>query len=449
MEKTHGKGVLKFAILTTIAIAQADTIASVMLSDIAAAFPDASTMAVQYVMQSAMIGAFAVSLLMSVLTAHFRKKPMILAGLVCMFLGGFIPLVNHSSIAILDFCGFLVGAGQGFLVPLLGALVLESFKGKERQRMIGLNTTFLTGGAALLLLLAGPICLTGWTNVYFIYLIAAPVFLIALLFLPKEEKPAAKAKAERTFSGRKVAAIPPMGWIQCALIVLMSVAYAVFPLNLSFLVTANGFGDAASVSVGMTTITVVSALVGLVLPQLIRMSKLFLCTLGSAFGLAAALVVMFAQNMGMVYVGTVLAGIFFGINMASPGYYVSRICTPAQYGPTYSLATSVNYLGIILSPVILQLHHGRLGRRPGGGSERVRHGRGHVRPGVGAEHRVERLPDAEAARRRACRRAGRRLPGAGRRGSRRAGIGGGTRSLAFARPDVDDKGRPRPLRAQA
>ena len=52
MEKTHGKGVLKFAILTTIAIAQADTIASVMLSDIAAAFPDASTMAVQYVMLS-------------------------------------------------------------------------------------------------------------------------------------------------------------------------------------------------------------------------------------------------------------------------------------------------------------------------------------------------------------------------------------------------------------
>ena len=364
MEKTHGKGVLKFAILTTIAIAQADTIASVMLSDIAAAFPDASTMAVQYVMQSAMIGAFAVSLLMSVLTAHFRKKPMILAGLVCMFLGGFIPLVNHSSIAILDFCGFLVGAGQGFLVPLLGALVLESFKGKERQRMIGLNTTFLTGGAALLLLLAGPICLTGWTNVYFIYLIAAPVFLIALLFLPKEEKPAAKAKAERTFSGRKVAAIPPMGWIQCALIVLMSVAYAVFPLNLSFLVTANGFGDAASVSVGMTTIPVVSALVGLVLPQLIRMSKLFLCTLGSAFGLAAALVVMFAQNMGMVYVGTVLAGIFFGINMASPGYYVSRICTPAQYGPTYSLATSVNYLGIILSPVILSFITGAWGGDP-------------------------------------------------------------------------------------
>ena len=364
MEKTSGKGALKFAILATIAIAQADTIASVMLSDIAEAFPDASTMAVQYVMQSAMIGAFAVSLLMSVLTARFRKKPMILLGLASIFFGGLIPLVNHSSIVLLDVCGFLVGAGQGFLVPLLGALVLESFEGRERQRMIGLNTTFLTGGAALLLLLAGPVCLTGWTNVYLIYLVAAPVFAIALLFLPKEERPAAKVRTERERTGRKAAPIPALGWIQCAIVALMSVAYAVFPLNLSFFVTANGFGDAASVSVGMTTITVVSALVGLALPQLIRASRLFLLALGSAFGLAAALTVIFAQNMAMVYAGTVLAGIFFGVNMAGPGYYVSRICTPAQYGPTYSLATSVNYLGIILSPVILSFVTGAWGGDP-------------------------------------------------------------------------------------
>ncbi len=345
------KGTLKLAILSTIAIAQADTIASVMLSDIAAAFPDASTMAVQYVMQSAMIGAFAISLLMSVMTTRFRKKPMILAGLVAIFLGGLIPLINHSSIAILDVCGFLVGAGQGFLVPLLGALVLESFEGRERQRMIGLNTTFLTGGAALLLLIAGPVCMTGWVNVYYIYLLSVPVFIIAFLFLPMDEKPQPLPRAERTAAEK--APIPVLGWIQCAIIVLMSVAYAVFPLNLSFFVTAHGFGDATSVSIGMTTITVVSALVGLILPQLIKLSRLYLCTLGCAFGLCAALLVIFSQNIAMVYAGTVLAGIFFGINMTSPGYYVSRICTAAQYGPTYSLATSVNYLGIILSPVIL------------------------------------------------------------------------------------------------
>lgn len=358
MTKSKGKGALKFALLITIAIAQADTVASVMLSDISAAFPDASNMAIQYIMQSAMIGAFIVSLLMSMLTARFRKKPLILTGLVVMFLGGLVPVINHSSIWLLDLCGFLVGAGQGFLVPLVGSLILENFTGRERERMIGLNTTFLTGGSAIMLMLAGPICMTGWVNVYFIYFVALPVFFVALLFLPDDEKKAearieAHAEAEPQAKSESRAPIPLRGWIQCALVVVMSLAYSVFPLNLSFFVTEAGLGDATAVSAGMTLITVISALVGLVLPQFIRASKLYLSAVGAAFGIAAALCVIFAQNIPMVYAGTFLAGVFFGINMAHPGYYVSRICTPEQYGPTYSMCTSVNFLGIIVGPVIV------------------------------------------------------------------------------------------------
>lgn len=95
-----------------------------------AAFPDASNMAIQYIMQSAMIGAFVVSLAISALTTRFRKKPLILTGLVVMFLGGLVPVINHSQIWLLDLCGFLVGAGQGFLVPLVGSLILENFVGR-------------------------------------------------------------------------------------------------------------------------------------------------------------------------------------------------------------------------------------------------------------------------------------------------------------------------------
>ena len=56
MGKTKGgKGTLKFAILAVALVCQINTIASVMLSDIGAAFPGASNVAVQYVMQSGMI----------------------------------------------------------------------------------------------------------------------------------------------------------------------------------------------------------------------------------------------------------------------------------------------------------------------------------------------------------------------------------------------------------
>lgn len=350
--KTKGKGALKVALLCTIAIAQADTIASVMLSDISAAFPDASNMAIQYIMQSAMIGAFVVSLAISALTTRFRKKPLILTGLVVMFLGGLVPVINHSQIWLLDLCGFLVGAGQGFLVPLVGSLILENFVGRERERMIGLNTTFLTGGSALMLMLAGPICMTGWVNVYYIYFIALPVFFVALLFLPDDEKKV-ESKEEPESQPVEKAPIPWQGWVQCVLVVMMSLAYSVFPLNLSFFVTEAGLGDATAVSAGMTTITVVSALMGLILPQFIKLSRLYLAAVGAAFGIAAVLCVIFAQNIPMVYVGTFLAGVFFGINMAHPAYYVSRICTPQQYGPTYSMCTSMNFLGIIVGPIVV------------------------------------------------------------------------------------------------
>ena len=357
MKTKTNKRTLTFAVLMIALVCQINTIASVMMADISAAFPGASTVSVQYVMQSGMIGAFVISLVMSVLTSHFRKKPMILMGLAAIFLGGLLPLLNHSSIWILEVCGFISGAGQGFLMPLLGALILENYEGTERERMLGLNTTFITGGSALFLMIAGPVCDLGWVNVYFLYFAAIPVMIIAQLFLVKEEEPRKKAADEN----RKTGGIPLKGWIQCVLVVLMGIGYTAFPLNLSFLVANKGLGSATTVGIGMTMITVISALMGLVFPQLIRVSKLYISTMAAVFGLAATLIIIFASNMGAIYAGTALAGIFFGINTASPGYYIGRICSPDQYGPTFSMAMSCNFMGIILSPIILNMITGAWG----------------------------------------------------------------------------------------
>ena len=45
---------------------------------------------------------------------------MILMGLAAIFLGGLIPVINHSSILLLDICGFIGGAGQGLPHPAAG-----------------------------------------------------------------------------------------------------------------------------------------------------------------------------------------------------------------------------------------------------------------------------------------------------------------------------------------
>ena len=112
-----GQGRLILAVLIIACVGQINTIASVMMADIAAEFPDASATAIQYVMQFGMIGGFPVSLAMTVLSQKFRKKPMILIGMACILIGGAIPIVSHSSLAVLYVCAFLVGAAAGHHHP--------------------------------------------------------------------------------------------------------------------------------------------------------------------------------------------------------------------------------------------------------------------------------------------------------------------------------------------
>ena len=144
----------------------------------------------------------------------------------------------------------------------------------------------------------------------------------------------------------------------------MGIGYCAFPLNLSLYVTGKGLGGAASVSMGMTMITVVGALVGLAFSPLVRVSKFFVSPVAAVFGLIATLVTIFSQSLAMIFVGAALAGVYYGINTASPGYYIGRICTKEQYGPTYSMAMTCNFMGLILSPIILNLLIGLWGGDP-------------------------------------------------------------------------------------
>ena len=82
----------------------------------------------------------------------------------------------------------------------------------------------------------------------------------------------------------------------------MMIGYVTFPLNLAMFVVGEGIGDPASVGLGMSLVTIVGALVGLILPQIIKMFKLYISALGAAFGFLSTVCVIVAGNMMMVYV---------------------------------------------------------------------------------------------------------------------------------------------------
>jgi MFS family permease len=336
------------AILSLALIAQCSDTTSVIMQSLVMEFPDQSPVAIQFVMQMGMVGSFCIALTVGFLTRTFYIKHMLLVSAILIFVGGILPHFFHSSLVVLYVFAFIVGAGQGFLPPLLGTVILQNFEGKQKDRMLGLNITFSTIGSTILLLIAGPLVLSHWTNVYYVYVIAIPVFFIALFLLPKGEKaPPAEKGAKAKIP------VPAKGWIQSIMVVLMFLCYVTFPLNVSMYVEGLGLGNAANVSAAMMVVTITGAIVGVVFQPLIKVVKLFIGTLAAAFGFAGLLLIIFAPNIWAIYVAAALLGVFFGGQMCSNGYIISRICKPDEIAPTFSIFASFVTIGVIISPIVL------------------------------------------------------------------------------------------------
>jgi MFS family permease len=345
-----GLGKLAFTVLALAFVSQMNTIASVIMADVAAYFPNASVIAIQYIMQMGMIGEFPISLAVGFLTRKIRIKTMLLIGLACIITGGIVPVVYHESLIVLYIGAFIVGAGQGFLIPLVGVVILQFFEGKKKDSLLGLNTTFGTGGATLLLLLAGPIALRNWSYIYLLYMLAIPVFFITVLFLPRGElTPAPPPEAASK------APIPAKAWIQCVFVALTFVCFVSFALNVSMYIVGEGLGDATASGLAMSIVTVAGAALGVIFQALIKALKLFIGAFSALFGFIGMLIVCLAGNVIMVYIAAALLGLCFGAQLSAVGYIIGRICNPEQIAPTFSVTMSCMTFGVILSPIIINV----------------------------------------------------------------------------------------------
>jgi MFS family permease len=342
------KAPLIIAILALSFIVQCNDTTSVIMGSLVQEFPDQSPVAIQFLMQMGMVAAFIVSLIVGFLTRIFRIKSMLLIGAALQFFGGIAPMFMHGSLYILYVFAFVVGAGHGFMPPLLGAVILQNFEGKAKDRMVGLNITFNTLGSAILLAIAGPLVAMAWTNVYYIYFICVPVFIIGAILMPKGEKAPPPPADEKS----KVP-VPLKGWIQAIMVVLMYICYVTFPLNVGMYIEGEGLGDPTATSGAMILITIISAVIGVIFQPVIKYVKLFVGSFAAIFGFAGLLLVVLSTNIPMIYAASALLGIYFGMMACSHGYIISRICKPEEFAPTFGVFTSFVMVGVILSPLII------------------------------------------------------------------------------------------------
>jgi len=322
------------------------------MADLVKLFPDASPTAIQMVMQFGMVGSFPVTLCIGFFSQRFRIKPMILIGLCTLLIGGMMPLAFHSNLIQLYISAVLIGAGQGFMSPLVSTLTLRNFEDKSRARQVGLNSTFGTGGATIFTLLAGVLALSKWSNIYYLYFIVIPALICAIVFMPLGDRP---DFSDIPKEKKAKVPVPPRVFVQAGIMVIIYIGYVTFPINVGMLVAAAGFGDAASTGLSMSIITVVGALFGIVFPYVVKTFKTYIGAFACFCGAAGLAITAMASNMLMVYVAAVMCGCFFGSNVSGAIYIIGRMCKREQFGPSLSIILGCLTLGVVLSPIVINI----------------------------------------------------------------------------------------------
>ena len=95
---------------------------STVLADIAKVFPNESPTFLQTILTVPSLMSIPISLLAGVLASYISKKTLVVFALVSEIIGGCIPLLAHSSVAVLLLSSALIGVGQGFLISISSAI---------------------------------------------------------------------------------------------------------------------------------------------------------------------------------------------------------------------------------------------------------------------------------------------------------------------------------------
>ena len=224
-----------------------------------------------------------ISVLMSNLFARYLGyKRTILIGIAIVLVSGIIPaLIGNFWIILISRA--LFGFGVGMFNSLLVAIISHFYEGDERAAMIGYQSAFEGLSGMFMTFAVGQLLKIHWQTSFWVYLIALPVFILFLLFVPNvaydeigKEKPAD--------GGMKSSAVPKnsepalgkrdfLGYI--VLLVIAVIIYMSIAVKGTTLMTTLGYGDATDGSNILALIGVGAMSAGFLFGKVYRITRTY------------------------------------------------------------------------------------------------------------------------------------------------------------------------------
>lgn len=349
MKNTKAKiGIFSMALLS---MAPLGIVPSIAL--IAQSFPEASASEVQMITAIPSLMSLVAALIVARIANVVPRKFIAAAGPALVLIGGILPFLLPANLPLMLVCSGVLGTGVGFVTNLTQVLITDLLDPEERQGAMGMNTVFVNIGGVFMMFVGGILAGGGWKNNYLVYLIALPILLAVMAFIPlkaqgagdEQAAAAPKPKMSESVTGN-VIGIAIIG-------AFFMMLYNVFSNNIAMFLSEQAIGDAGLSgtvsSIGLLGGMIAGVFVGKIVPHFQKYS------LGVAFivlGVSYAVIALVPDAV-VITVAAFFTGVAMTILMAQAPFLISlstnSLTMPGAMA-VYSIGSS---FGSFASPTVI------------------------------------------------------------------------------------------------
>lgn len=313
-------------------------------------FPQVSSTLVELTMTVSSLGIIIFTPLSNLLADKIGIKRTIVCGLTIILISGIIPaVINNFTIIFVSRIG--IGVGTGLLASYSQSLIIAMFDGKEQQKLLGWSSVVQGLGMFLMTFAAGVLLSNGWQQAYWVNLIALPVLLLFITFIPQNLK---IEQANNTNLGQNSKKIDWKIWLLAIFIFLFNSTFAFVSIKFASLIIEKGYGTAQDASTLLGIMSFAMAAGGFIFMSLPQICKRFSLTISIFSGLIGFFIFTISNSLILSGVGVVLVGIAVSMTMVSTMSSVGMFTSPSQVPFSTSVVMTVANIGTLLAPYTAQ-----------------------------------------------------------------------------------------------
>lgn len=278
-----------------------------ILPDAQTAFPGAGKALVQMIVTLPTFFALFFGIFAAKLCDFITKKTLTITALLLMGIGGPLPFLFHGNIWWLLVSSSFLGIGAGITMTTTSALVTEHFIGKERDTLLGWQSTAVSGGAAVLSLISTALVGIRWYYIYSVFIIYLIYAVICMTWLPKGIVEKNLKKAGRVkFLNRDISKLIVLRFAYCFAAFFFTSCFAL-------MLKETSMGDAVKASVGSLAYTLAGVPAGLVVYRIMSRMKRFSLTACAALAIIGMLLLFTGNSFAVVLIGASVSGFAFAL----------------------------------------------------------------------------------------------------------------------------------------